>query len=677
MLESYVAGSWRTPTDEGAPLLDAATGEEVARISTAPAPAADAVAHARAVGGPALRAMTFHERAMLVKDLALALRQHTDELYELSYSTGSTARDTAIDVDGGIVTMLGMSSTARKTLPNDVVATDGPVERVSRGGTFLAQHVWTPLRGVAVQVNAYNFPVWGALEKLAPALIAGVPSIVKPAEQTAYVTERMVRRAIGTGILPEGALQLLVGGHEGLLDALDGQDLLGFTGSADTAALLRAHPAVGRRGVRYTAEADSLNAAVLGPDAVAGSPEFDLFVREVAREMTAKAGQKCTAVRRAFVPSPLLGEVTEALAARLEAATVGDPRDPATRVGALVDHEQRDAVRDAVRTIAAGGRMVTGSLDTVVDGFEHGAFMAPVLLAVDDARFAPAHDVEPFGPVASLMAYDRAEEVVDLLALGRGSLVASVVSHDPGFVRQVVLGAAPFHGRIHVLDRDDAKESTGHGSPLPHLVHGGPGRAGGGEELGGVRGIFHHMQRTAVQGSPDMLTAVTGQWVPGSRRRTDGPHPFRLSMSELTIGDGFTSDWHEVTSEDISGFAAMSGDTFYAHTDPEAAAANPIFGGIVAHGYWVLSRAAGLFVDPAPGPVLANTGLENLRFTTPVRVGDRIRVALTCKALNPREHTDYGEVRFDAAVTNDREEMCATYTLLTMVLKQPQPGVAP
>ncbi len=672
MLESYVAGSWRTPTDTGAPLHDAVTGQEVARISTAPVPAADAVRHGREIGGPALRALTFHQRALLVKELALALRRHTEELYELSYATGSTARDTAVDVDGGIVTMLGMSSTARRTLPNDVVAVDGPVERVSRGGTFLAQHVWTPLRGVAVQVNAYNFPVWGALEKLAPALIAGVPSIVKPAEQTSYVTERMVRLAIGTGILPEGALQLLVGAPDGLLDALDGQDLLGFTGSAATAALLRTDPAVVHRGVRYTAEADSLNAAVLGPDATSGSPEVELFVREVAREMTVKAGQKCTAVRRAFVPSSMLAEVTDALAERLRGATVGDPRDPATRVGALVDHEQRDAVRAAVRQIAAGGRLVTGSLDTVVTGLERGAFQAPVLLAVHDARFAPVHEVEPFGPVASLMAYDSVVEVVDLLALGRGSLVASIASHDPGFVRQVVLGAAPFHGRIHVLDRDDAAESTGHGAPLPLLVHGGPGRAGGGEELGGVRGVFRHMQRTAVQGSPDMLTAVTGRWVTGSRRFTDGPHPFRLSMSQLRVGDGMTSDWHEVTAEDVAGFAEMTGDTFYAHTDPQAAAANPLFGGVVAHGYWVLSRAAGLFVDPAPGPVLANTGLEGLRFTTPVRVGDRIRVALTCQGLDPREGSDVGDVRWDAAVTNQRDELCATYTLLTRVTRDPR-----
>ncbi|MFC5382695.1 phenylacetic acid degradation bifunctional protein PaaZ [Aquipuribacter nitratireducens] len=673
LLESYVAGAWRTPDDEGAPLLDAATGAEVARISTRPVAAADAVRHAREVGGPALRAMTFHERAMLVKELALALKEHLDELYELSYATGATARDTAVDVDGGIVTMLGMSSVARRTLPNDVVAVDGPVERVSRGGTFLAQHVWTPLRGVAVQVNAYNFPVWGALEKLAPALVAGVPSIVKPAEQTSYVTERTVRLALATGILPEGALQLLVGAPDGLLDALDAQDLLGFTGSAETAAVLRAHPAVVQRGVRFTAEADSLNAAVLGPDATPGTPEFDLFVTEVAREMTVKAGQKCTAVRRAFVPSSLLADVEGALAARLATATVGDPRDPATRVGALVDLEQRDAVRAATRRIAADASVVSGSLDDVaVAGLERGAFMAPVLLRAHDARSSAAHEVEPFGPVASLMAYDRTDEVVDLLALGRGSLVASVVSHDERFVRDVVLGAAAHHGRVLVLDRDDAAESTGHGSPLPHLVHGGPGRAGGGEELGGVRGVFHHMQRTAVQGSPDMLTAVTGQWVAGSRRRTDGPHPFRKSMAELAVGDAFVSDWHDVTAEDIDSFAVMTGDTFYAHTDPDAAAANPIFGGIVAHGYWVLSRAAGLFVDPAPGPVLANTGLENLRFTEPVRVGDRIRVALTCKALNPREHTDYGEVRWDAQVTNDRDELCATYTLLTMVTKQPR-----
>jgi oxepin-CoA hydrolase/3-oxo-5,6-dehydrosuberyl-CoA semialdehyde dehydrogenase len=526
--------------------------------------------------------------------------------------------------------------------------------------------VLTPLTGAAVQVNAFNFPVWGMLEKLAPAFLAGVPSIVKPAPQTAYVTALVVRRIVESGLLPEGSLQLLVGDPEGLLDGLDGQDVLSFTGSAATAQKLRCHPAVVRGAVRFTAEADSLNAAVLGPDAAAGTQEFDLFVREVAREMTAKAGQKCTAIRRAFVPRQHMDDVQEALAERLAGVVVGDPRDPATRMGALVSLQQRDAVRHAISRLAEGGGVVVGDIDLVVDGLEQGAFLPPLLVRHEDARTPAPHDVEAFGPVSTLLPYDDPGDVVGLLALGQGSLVASVVSADAGFVRDVVTGAASHHGRVHVLDRTSAGESTGHGSPLPHLVHGGPGRAGGGEELGGLRGVAHHMQRTAVQGSPDVLTAVTGIWTRGAARTESDVHPFRKTMSQLRLGDSVVTREREVTREDVDHFAAFTGDTFYAHTDEQAAAANPLFGGIVAHGYLVLSLAAGLFVDPAPGPVLANTGLDRLRFTKPVKPGDRIHVVLTCASKTPRT-PEQGEVRWDVQVLDQDDVLVASYELLTMV----------
>jgi oxepin-CoA hydrolase / 3-oxo-5,6-dehydrosuberyl-CoA semialdehyde dehydrogenase len=663
MLEHYVAGRWRTPVDDGLPLHDAATGQEVARLSTAPVPMADALAHARGTGGPAVRELTFHQRAATIKAVALHLMEHKDELYELSYATGATAKDTAIDVDGGIGTVLGVASKAKREMRDGHVHVDGAVERLGRTGAFLGRHVMTPMRGAAVQVNAYNFPVWGMLEKLAPAFIAGMPSIVKPAPQTAYVTELAVRRIVESGLLPDGALQLLVGDPAGMLDGLDGQDLLAFTGSAATGRALRSHPAVVGNSVRFTAEADSLNACVLGPDAEPGSPEFDLFVREVAREMTAKAGQKCTAVRRALVPRQRTGEVEEALRERLSGVVVGDPRDPATRMGALVTTQQRDAVRAAVRRLAEGGRIVVGDPD---QEFERGAFLPPLLVAHDDPETPAPHDVEAFGPVSTLLPYDDAAHVVRLLALGQGSLVGSVVSADGDFVRDVVTGAAAHHGRMLVLDRHDAAESTGHGSPLPHLVHGGPGRAGGGEELGGVRGIAHHMQRTAVQGSPDVLTAVTGVYTPGAARHEDSVHPFRKTMAQLRIGDSVVTGEREVTREDVDHFAAFTGDTFYAHTDEQAAAANPLFGGIVAHGYLVLSLAAGLFVDPAPGPVLANTGLDRLRFTKPVKPGDRIRVVLTCMAKTPRT-PEQGEVRWDVQVLDQAEDTVATYELLTMV----------
>ncbi len=666
MLESWVAGRWLRPADDGVPLLHAATGEQVARVSTAPVPAAEALAYAREVGGPALRALTFQQRAGLLKQLGTRLMGVKGSFAELSHATGATVRDGTIDLDGGFGTLLAYASRGRRELPDGTVLVEGPVEQLGRGGTFVGRHVLTPLRGAAVQVNAYNFPVWGMLEKLAPAFLAGVPSVVKPASPTAHLTEQVVRSIVESGLLPEGALQLLVGDPGGLVDELGGQDLLGFTGSAATARRLRAHPAVVERGVRFTAEADSLNCAVLGLDAGPGTEEFDLFVREVVREMTAKAGQKCTAVRRAFVPREHLDAATDALREALGRITVGDPSDPATGMGPLVSTGQRDAVRAAVARLAEGGEIAVGDPDAGVPGFERGAFLQPLLLRHTDPTAPAVHDVEAFGPVATLLPYDRADQVVDLMALGQGSLVASVVSHDPDFVREVVLGAAAHHGRLHVLDRDSAGESTGHGSPLPHLVHGGPGRAGGGEELGGLRGVLHHMQRTAVQGSPDMLTAITGVYTAGAARVETEVHPFRKSMGELRIGDTVVTDARTVTDEDVAHFAEFTGDTFYAHTDPVAAAANPLFGGIVAHGYLVLSLAAGLFVDPAPGPVLANTGLDRLRFTKPVKPGDSIRAVLTCAAKTPRTPAQ-GEVRWDVQVLDQDDVLCATYELLTMV----------
>ncbi|MCW2613981.1 MAG: paaZ [Frankiales bacterium] len=666
MLESYVAGRWQTPQDGGTPLLHAATGEPVARVSTAPVAAQEALEHARTVGGPALRALTFQERASVLKQLGSHLMGVKEEFYELSSATGATRRDSAVDLDGGFATLLVYASKGRRELPDGHVLLDGPVEQLGRTGTFVARHVLTPLRGAAVQVNAYNFPVWGMLEKLAPAFLAGVPSVVKPASQTAYLTELVVRSIVGSGLLPQGSLQLLVGGSEGLVDQLGGQDLLSFTGSARTAALLRSHPAVVQRSVRFNAEADSLNCAVLGLDAKPGTDEFDLFVREVVREMTSKAGQKCTAIRRAFVPREHLDAATEALREALGAITPGDPRDPQTRMGALVSTSQRDDVRRAVGRLSAGGSIVVGNPDAAVPGLERGAFLSPLLLRYEDATHPAVHEVEAFGPVATLLPYETASQVVDLMALGQGSLVGSVVSHDAGFVREVVLGAAAHHGRLHVLDRVSAAESTGHGSPLPHLVHGGPGRAGGGEELGGMRGVQHHMQRTAVQGSPDMLTAITGVYTPGASRVETEVHPFRKTMSELRIGDTVITEQRQVTEPDVAHFAEFTGDTFYAHTDPEAAAANPLFGGIVAHGYLVLSLAAGLFVEPAPGPVLANTGLDRLRFTKPVKPGDRIRVVLTCASKTPRT-ADQGEVRWDVQVLDQDDVVVAAYELLTMV----------
>ena len=671
VLRSYVSGQWTAPPD-GRPVRDAVTGEEVARISSDGIDLGAALDYGRRVGGPALRALTFHERAALAKAVGGMLREHRDELYALSARTGATLGDSKFDVDGGIGVLLSYASQARRELPNDTVYAEGAVEPLGRGGQFTGQHILTPRLGVAVQVNAFNFPVWGPLEKMAPALIAGVPTLVKPASQTAYVTARLVELIIESGILPDGSLQLLCGSAGDLLDHLGEQDLLGFTGSASTARQLRAHPNVVARAVRFNAEADSLNCSILGPDATPGTPEFDLYVRQLVTEMTVKAGQKCTAIRRAFVPAGQLDAVIDAVRARLEKIVIGNPADDTVRMGALASLEQREEVRRSLKALESAGRLVFGDpehVQVVGADADRGAFISPLLVRCDDASRAEPHEVEAFGPVSTVMGYTGTDEVIELAARGRGSLAGSVVTGDAGFARRVVLGLAPWHGRILVLDQDDAKESTGHGSPLPMLVHGGPGRAGGGEEMGGIRGVLHHMQRTAVQASPRMLGAVTGRWVKGAPRGTGDAHPFTKSLADLRVGDTVTGGPRVVTLADIEHFAEFTGDTFYAHMDEQAAAANPFFDGRVAHGYLVLSFAAGLFVQPDPGPVLANYGLDNLRFLTPVYPGDELTVTLTCKQISPRAG-DYGEVRWDAEVTKQDGSVAVTYDVLTMVAKE-------
>jgi oxepin-CoA hydrolase / 3-oxo-5,6-dehydrosuberyl-CoA semialdehyde dehydrogenase len=672
MLRSYVAGDWHTAADQGRPLHDAVTGAEIARISSTGVDFAGALEYGRRVGGPALRELTFHQRAALLKALGLHLREHREELYEVSARTGATLGDSKFDVDGGFGVLLAYASKGRRELPNDTVYVDGALEPLGRGGTFVGQHICTPLRGVAVQINAFNFPVWGPLEKLAPAFLAGVPSLIKPASPTAFLTAKLVELIVSSGLLPAGSVQFVAGGLGDLFDHLTEQDSVSFTGSASTATKLRTHPNLVARSVRFTAEADSLNLSILGPDAAPGTAEFDLYVKGLVTEMTVKAGQKCTAIRRAFVPAQHLDAVVEAASARLAKTTIGNPAAEGVRMGALASLEQREEVRRSVKALADAGRIAFGDPEKVevIDAdAERGAFVSPILLVADPERAEP-HEVEAFGPVATVMPYQSTAQVIELAARGQGSLAGSIVTGDPAFAREVVLGVAPWHGRLLILNERDAKESTGHGSPLPALVHGGPGRAGGGEEMGGIRGVLHHMQRTAIQADPDTLTAITGRWVTGSARRETDVHPFRKHLEELRPGDTIVAGPRRVTQEDVEHFAEFTGDTFYAHMDAEAAAANPLFGERVAHGYLIVSLAAGLFVDPDPGPVLANFGVDNLRFLTPVKFGDELTVTLTCKQLTPRDSADYGEVRWDADVTRQDGESVARYDVLTLVAKK-------
>ena len=668
-VKSWAAGRWIAPDDTARAIENAVTGAVMARAGCAGLDVQAMLDHARQVGGPALRAMTFHDRARLLKALAIALGNRKDELYDLSYATGATLKDHAFDIDGGIGTMFVFASKGRREMPDAQIYVDGAVEQLSKTGTFLGQHVCTSLRGVAVHINAFNFPVWGMLEKLAPTLLAGVPAIVKPATATSYVTERAVQIMLDSGLLPEGALQMVAGGLGDMLDRLTHQDVVSFTGSADTALRLRSSPHLLGQAVRFVAEQDSLNASVLGPDAGPDTPEFDLFIKEVHREMTVKAGQKCTAIRRILAPQEHVGAVLEALEARLTGTRIGDPKAEGTRMGALVSQSQRRDVLHKAALIGTEARRVCGDPDDfAVEGADavRGAFLPPMLFHCPDPDAARrVHDTEAFGPVSTVMGYRDVDHAIDLVNRGGGSLVTSVITHDPQVARDAVLGAGAYHGRIYINDRTSMAEATGHGAPMPHMVHGGPGRAGGGEELGGIRGVMHYMQRTAVQGSPDMLTAVTGRWVPGAHESAGPAHPFTRGFHELQIGETLHTQPRRVTLEDIEHFAHFTGDTFYAHMDAEAAARNPFFPGRVAHGYLLLSFAAGLFVEPGEGPVLANTGLDRLAFMKPVEAGDTIKVRLTVMHKTPRNDT-YGEVRWHVTLTNQDADLVAQYELLTM-----------
>lgn len=672
-LESYASGQW-IGSAQGTQVLHSSTGAPVCTVSSNGVDFKAMLEYGRRLGGPALRAMTFHERALRLKALAQYLMERKEEYYALSAATGATRSDGWVDIEGGIMTLFAYSSKGRRELPNQRFLVDGAPEVLSKEGTFVGQHICTPLQGVAVHINAYNFPCWGMLEKISVTLLAGMPSIVKPASQTAYLTERMFRDIIVSGIFPEGSLQLICGSTGDLLDHVGPQDAVTFTGSASTGRKLRQTPAVQLNSVRFTMEADSLNFSLLGPDAKPDTPEFDLFVKEVVREMTAKAGQKCTAIRRAFAPSASISALIEAIGKRLRKVVLGDPSVNGVTMGPLASLGQRDEVRERVKELRQGGaQLVFGdpdAFDAAGADIVAGAFLAPLLLHSPQPRtHLAAHTIEAFGPVATLMPYDSIEDAMELIKMGEGSLVGSIFTHDNEFARDLVLGTAAYHGRMLIVNRECARESTGHGSPLPGLVHGGPGRAGGGEEMGGIRGVMHYLQRTALQGSPETLTQISQRWIKGAEQHEE-VHPFRKYLEELDLGDCVVSSPRLVTLAEIEHFAEFTGDRFYAHMDEEAARANPFFGGRVAHGYLIVSLAAGLFVDPDPGPVLANYGVDNLRFLTPVFPGDRLRVTLTCKQKSPRENEIYGEVRWDATVTNQEDKVVAQYDVLTMVQKR-------
>lgn len=667
LLNSFAEGHWFTPTEGLVDLRSAVSGDLIAQSSSHGLDFEAMLGYARNVGGPNLRALTFHDRARILKGLALALTEAKDALYDLSYETGATKGDSWIDIDGGIGTLFVYASKGRRELPDAHHYLDGDVEPLSRHGTFIGRHISTPLQGAALHINAFNFPVWGMLEKLAPTLLAGVPAIVKPATATSYLTEAAFKVMVNSGLLPEGAVQLITGSVGDMFNHLNCQDIVSFTGSADTAVKLQSHPVFARDAARFIAERDSLNGTILGPDAGPDTAEFDLFIKEVIKEMTVKAGQKCTAIRRVFVPKTNEAAVIDALRLGLSKIRIGNPREKETRLGALASLSQLEDVQAKVAELSKNSEIVFGD---GLDVPEKGAFMAPVLLnAKDPWGQCAAHDVEAFGPVATVMGYEDVDDAVKLANRGQGSLVISAFTHDRAVACDLVTGSAAFHGRMVFIDRDSAKESTGHGSPLPHMTHGGPGRAGGGEEMGGIRGVMHYMQRTALQGSPRILSAIGQEWIKGAPQIEDDIHPFRLHFEDVALGKTFKSKEREVTLEDIEHFAHFTGDTFYAHMDEEAAKANPFFPGRVAHGYLLISFAAGLFVDPDVGPVLANYGLDNLRFMQPVPAGDKVKVRLTAKSKKSRNE-DYGEVRWDVELTNQDDEICATYDLLTMNAKR-------
>ncbi|MCB9250929.1 MAG: phenylacetic acid degradation bifunctional protein PaaZ [Flavobacteriales bacterium] len=677
-LKNYSQGKWIEGSGKGEELFDASTGELIAIADSEGLDFKAMMEYARSVGGPALRKMTFFERGNMLKALALYLKEKKDYFYKVSYKTGATQTDSWVDIEGGIGNLFSNAS-LRRQFPNQRFHVEGETIGLSKGGTFIGHHIMVPKEGVAIHINAFNFPVWGMLEKIAVNLLAGVPAIVKPASLTSYLTEAVVREMIASGILPEGSIQLICGSARGILDHVTFQDVVTFTGSASTGLLLKSHPRILSESVPFNMEADSLNCTVLGEDAVPGTEEFDIFIKEVRKEMTLKAGQRCTAVRRILVPEMLVEDVQIALGKALSKTTVGDPRNEGVRMGPLAGLKQRSEVKENMEKLLQDSEIVFGSAIQNIDGLnmDKGAFMSPVLLLNDNPfEKLSTHSIEVFGPVSTLIPYKNLDEAIELAKMGKGSLCSSITTANNDIARDYVIGAASHHGRILVFNKDCINESTGHGSPMPMLVHGGPGRAGGGEEMGGMRGVLHYLQRTAIQGSPTTLTHILGNYQSGGMHKMSEKHLFRKHFEELEVGETIYTHKRSITETDIVNFANVSWDHFYAHTDTTSLEGT-LFTERVAHGYFILSAAAGLFVDPGKGPVLLNYGLENCRFTKPVYAGSTIGVKLTVKEKLDQDKRDpedvaKGIVKFYVEVYDETEETIAVATILTMVKKLDQ-----
>ena len=677
-LENHILGKCIKGDGDGQPLYNAFTGEVIAAATTKGIDMAAVLHYARTHGNPALRKMTFHERGLMLRALALHLRKHLDRFYQLSYQTGATRTDSWVDIEGGIGNLFSYASLRRK-FPDQPYCLDGEYHSLGKANTFMGHHLLLPKEGVAVHINAFNFPVWGMLEKIAVNLLAGIPAVVKPATITSFLTEAVVKEIVASGILPNGALQLICGNAGNLLDHVTAQDVVTFTGSASTGLMLKSNPRILAENVPFTMEADSLNCIVLGNDVTPAMPEWDIFIKEVRKEMITKCGQKCTAIRRIFVPQNKSADVHIALGKALAQTIIGNPLNEKVRMGSLAGESQRTEVKAQVQKLLASSQLVYGSFDSVevvdADAMK-GAFMSPLLLLNENPlQNKEVHEVEAFGPVSTLMPYHSMDVAIELAKLGRGSLVSSVVTADQHIARQYVLGAGTWHGRILILNNDCAKESTGHGSPLPLLVHGGPGRAGGSEEMGGLRGVKHYMQRVALQGSPDMITAVSNVYQPGARGYTDGTHPFQKYFEALRVGEQLVTEKRLIRSEDIDRFAELSGDHFYAHLK-DTDFTGTMFEKQVAHGYFILSVAAGLFVDSYhKNPVLLNYGIDELRFTKPVYPGAEVHVRFTCKEKTTQEKKTEediarGIVKWYVEIIDDTGETAGVATILTMVAKQ-------
>ena len=678
-LNNFAYGKWIPGEEKGQELVNAINGDFVASASSKGIDFAKMCDFARNIGGPKLRKLTFQERGLMLKALALHLQSKKEIFYNLSWATGATRMDSWVDIEGGIGNLFTYAS-LRRQFPNESYCYDGDVARLSKNNTFIGHHICVPKEGVAIHINAFNFPVWGMLEKVAVNWLAGVPAIVKPATLTSFLTEAVVKEIIASKILPEGALQLICGSANGILDCVQSQDVITFTGSASTGKMLKSHPRLLQESVPFNMEADSLNCCVLGTDVTTSMPEFDIFIKEIAREITTKAGQKCTAVRRIIVPKNMVEDVQIALGKRLSLNIIGDPNVEGVRMGSLAGFSQLIEVKEKVEILSKTQKIIIGNFENFeVKGANKskGAFMPPIIF-YNDSPFinTDCHNIEAFGPVSTIMPYNTIDDAIELSKMGKGSLVSSIITSDNTIARKYTIGAACMHGRILILNAECAKESTGHGSPMPLLIHGGPGRAGGGEEMGGKRGVFHYLQRTAIQGSPTTITAILNQYQQGAKPILKDIHPFKQYFEDLEISETLITEKHTVTLDDIEKFAELSGDKFYAHMD-ENALDGTIFTGRVAHGYFILSRAAGLFVDAPKGPVLLNYGIDECRFTKPVYPGSSIAVRFTCKEKieqekkNP-EDVAKGIVKFLVDVYDETGETVAIATILTMVKKRNQ-----